>query len=946
MGYETIRPAAYVPDPATGPFIGLFHTLAFPAQWRQPILDLCQHGRRNPEPYKQVPIGRLNAAIRAVAPDLVSVAERATLDDGKPWLYTDGDYPISVIGSLILSWLQTIQPAAGAFPHLQETYRRLDLKSLHWDAQAVDLSEQALTDGGTADPAAHLYRLLPEVLAARIEELGQREPYEYYGTQVSFRRVATGQGAELMSWPPSEYRPKAAKGRTARPWHFSAIIGITLQTVPFSPVPRIHLSTGIRRWVRGSLYIPDARGVTTYLLADGPWLADTERSARFAAAKIVWNKKERKPAWAVNGPEGILSRLTGVREFPDPDLLTEEAETWIDGRGGVTAAVTHHTTMGAHGVKPGLMPTERQRLTQWAAKALLPSLRPVADLERSDRKPKPRRVLKKLPSIPQPNADPEKAPDPANVARIIERRAEITASNARLRRERLGSAIGNSRVLTCHVLYQTDAVRDELVGAAERHLELRPFRADSSSPSTWVWRAPEVEVRIHALPLSALGAPLGAGTAPRRGSGHESAVDERRAAVREFLKALPDASQVVLVELDGKKSFRPRTDPKGAIRLGCADADRVSQFITPDRKAEPPADTEAAAEDENDKEGSLAHRADSAWADALRQVGTSFVPRHALGSTAIPEALNQLAFWIVRRNTGEASRNKQFTPVAVLIRPDQDTIMGRTPEMQTWVPYPALLKGLTGQVRGAELKTAEQQKAETARFVRQILYNLRGEPTVALVHAQNMRSRWEWVSNNRVIADKIQVGNGPVQELVLHGKNLRLIRLRDGDRNETPQWWAPDGDELAGQATGLWQEPDAGPASRVFYATTEKPGTHQDKLRDDTKLTPHFNAKAGKPVTNWARSAWNPTLLEITVAGCTADDDPEAWAMFAQQQRFADDYRDALKLPLVLHLAELAHEYALPYDTVDTEDPEIREQEENYEESGDPIAREDQQDPE
>jgi hypothetical protein len=247
------------------------------------------------------------------------------------------------------------------------------------------------------------------------------------------------------------------------------------------------------------------------------------------------------------------------------------------------------------------------------------------------------------------------------------------------------------------------------------------------------------------------------------------------------------------------------------------------------------------------------------------------------------------------------------------------------------VPYPSLLKGLTGQVRGSELKTADQQKAETARFIRQVLYNLRGEPTVTLVHAQNMRSRWEWTSNNRIVPDKIQVGNGPVQELALHGSDLRLIRVRDaGDRNETPQWWAPEDDELAGLATGLWQEPGADPASRVFYATTEKPGTHQDKMRDDTKLTPHFNAKAGKPVTNWTRSAWNPTLLEITVAGCTPDDDPEAWAMFAQQQRFADDYRDALKLPLVLHLAELAHEYALPYAD------ETPGRAENDEESGDP----------
>lgn len=35
--------------------------------------------------------------------------------------------------------------------------------------------------------------------------------------------------------------------------------------------------------------------------------------------------------------------------------------------------------------------------------------------------------------------------------------------------------------------------------------------------------------------------------------------------------------------------------------------------------------------------------------------------------------------------------------------------------------------------------------------------------------------------------------------------------------------------------------------------------------------------------------------------------------MHAHQQRFADGYKAALKFPLVLHLAEIACEYALPY---------------------------------
>src|SRR5690606_15610784 len=91
-------------------------------------------------------------------------------------------------------------------------------------------------------------------------------------------------------------------------------------------------------------------------------------------------------------------------------------------------------------------------------------------------------------------------------------------------------------------------------------------------------------------------------------------------------------------------------------------------------------------------------RAAAAWADGLRQLGMRLIPTHTVGDT-IPEDLNQLAFWLVKRQvTGETGR-AQFTPVAVLIRPGRKGILGRTPDMTEWVPYPQLLIALTGQVR-------------------------------------------------------------------------------------------------------------------------------------------------------------------------------------------------------------------------------------------------------
>ena len=284
-----------------------------------------------------------------------------------------------MLQSLIVSWLHTRQPSPDAYQVLTQAVEALDLEFLRWQLMSIDLTEQTLTTGGTADPGRHIYRLLPEVLAARIEKL---PAYEYCGRQVTFRRVATADGAELMSWP----RP---------------------------------------------------------------------------------------------------------------------------------------------------------------------------------------------------------------------------------RRGHLARAAGGDQVLCCHLLYQTEPVRDALIDAAEQSLDLVGYRVVAPE-GTWGWQTPELEVRIHARELGVHGGPLGAGIPPRRGGQTQQAIEDRRRNVRDFVAGLPGDSRVVFVELDGKKAFRRRTtDPKFAIRLGCADAGRVSQFITPERSAGE--GQEADAQEADKEESTLEHRAAAAW---------------------------------------------------------------------------------------------------------------------------------------------------------------------------------------------------------------------------------------------------------------------------------------------------------------------------------------------
>jgi hypothetical protein len=51
--------------------------------------------------------------------------------------------------------------------------------------------------------------------------------------------------------------------------------------------------------------------------------------------------------------------------------------------------------------------------------------------------------------------------------------------------------------------------------------------------------------------------------------------------------------------------------------------------------------------------------------------------------------------------------------------------------------------------------------------------------------------------------------------------------------------------------------------------------------------------------------------MEIAVLACGEDTNPEALAALTHQLRISPDHRDALELPVPLHLASLAAEYML-----------------------------------
>ncbi|AZM78025.1 DUF3893 domain-containing protein [Streptomyces sp. KPB2] len=925
--YQYNRPAAYLPDPVQGPFVVPMHALSLPSHWEEPLLRLYHGGmaKEQAQRRRRVPTAAFNQLLRATAPDIVAIDSTARFGSENPWLYCQEAYPTAVTNLYLAAWLRSLQrdtedPESAAL--LTGCFRDLDTAALGWQPGAVDLLEQKLSPAGTAVPAPHVYRLLPDVLAERI---ARQAPYEHHGRQLSFRQVAgrtgaRGQGsggAELMS-DLIEYVPaRRAGGGDGKPAYYAATLRITVRTVPFSPVPRVHLAAGVRRFVTGKVYMPYGKGVSAYLLPDGSLVHDGPQSQRFAVAMLEW--KNGTTNWRQGGAEGMLARISALDALPSPDRLVKEADHWIHGRDGIQIAVGHQAAMGRHAIGTGLMPSERRRLIEWAEQAIAPEFVPVPRLKRSAYTRPPGKQLKKLPSVPK---NKEKK-DPEELAAIMEERELNAAHNAKVLRARLAEAL-EGEDLTAVVLHQNDVIRDQMIRAAESSLGLAAHRR-AQGPETWVWEAEELTVRLHALPLGALGAPLGGDNVPRRGREHDKAIEERRTGVARAMTTLREAvpgARLAFVELDGRDAFRHarrRADPKHAIRLGCADAGLVTQFIRP---PDPDDDAEEALTD-------AGLRAAAAWSDGLRQTGVRLVPRHALGDELIPPNLSQVAFHLVERRVDSPTGKQQFTPIAVLIRPGAKCVLGKSVDMHTWVPYPELLKSLTGRVEGR--RNSAEQSALTAAFVKKTLAQLRSAPTLVLVHAQDVRKRWPWLKNDGLERDRLGLDGGPVQRIGLYGKQLRIVRVADGSRDETAQCWAEgeelhpelDGRQSAGIAMGLWRPQAQGDSDRVFYSTIGKSGTQSKLTNDDAKLTPHTNPSgknAYRPTTN----AWNPDLLELTAACLQPGDDAEAWAVFVHQQRFSEDYRagrDGLALPLILHLARLADDYALPHEVDDALDP-------------------------
>ncbi|MGX1808347.1 pPIWI_RE module domain-containing protein [Nocardia sp. NPDC055321] len=981
FSYQNIRRAAYRLDSDATQWTGDYRALPFPEHARESLLKLCNHGRdeNGGTLYRTVPTYRLDGVLQSLAPDLV-VRSRSTAFSGPGappgdfWLYVPADLPdplpTRTMHQLFAAWLTDLgrpagRPAASSRRQdlLLETLAELEASPPLWQPVHVDLLGCPVSEGGTAAPASRQYQLATDALARRITAL---DPYDFGIGTLRFRAVPRGprqRGAELMSQP----IPQDVKGKT---WWFSITINISLHTVPWEPLPRLHLHTGVRRWAThpradtGKLRLPFGRATSVYLRPTVPWLPGAPTSERYAVARLNYNREAQAIDWQENGPAGILRRLTLSQSFPDPEQLLSAPEQWLNGS-GVRGAVVYSNQMGVHGIGSGLMSHQRSVITEWAEQALPDGLVRTELLSRSA-------VGTSKPANARPAA--ERAEE---IRAAHARRGALAAAVVRMRSADLEAVLDGPPVFEARLLWQTATSRRaaitglaEILGLEEKNgaptfddgsPQVVEAVFDTAGPGNAVvyeWRTPELIVRLRCLPLSrGLADKLALDPKVRpRSVALTAAIARRRGELAKFLSddgSDPGSPTLALVEIAHRSTFRPATtDPKFVMRLGCADAGVLTQFVVV------PSNAKGVKTEKN-----VDHRVRSGWLDALRQFGVRVLPEHTLGGS-LPEDLRYAAIWMVKRRKDGPTRLPLHLPVAVLMTPMPDDsgrvqVQGWDDDTKSWTPYPKFLLGLVkkAEVSGVEVsagqwitsvdwrKNMDQQRKETASFLQRVLFSLRDQSTVLIAHSQNSRQHWPWLQDGNTVVDLIKTGHAPPATL---DPNLRLVRIRGGAGRETPQWWGtgrPDG--INGLPAGLWKLPTTtGADLRVFYSTTEKASQFKKSAVSANRLAPRAMAGSGN---NWTidadKPAWNPSLVEIAVFGChptaeenNAGDDPEALALAMHQLRQAPDYLDALSLPLPLHLAGLAQAYVLPMLATDEDfdDPDIENENDTISDDLDP----------
>jgi hypothetical protein len=874
--YNQLRPVAFRLNPDIRALPYYFYALQFPEHWKEVLTTVQAELKGRPRDRVRLPIASLNRALRALVPDLIHINKRAEKFGSGSWLYSKVPIDPRALHLIVRAWVEA-ELVTDSGPEQRWVLDELQTEALQWTRESVDLVVWDTESNGTAKWHDQSFRMLPDLMSTELCE--EEIAFDFGPEPLRFRRapLEPGQaGTELISWPPRQFPDHRGQA-----WFFSIIVTLTVQTVPLQPFPVIHCDLGVRRWLSQTTFIPGGE-TSVYLLTGVPWIKGLHYSRSFQVATLRWErvsspKREygQSPfrlTWA-NKLAPILAHLRSPQPFPSPEALAEDPVSSLNPHGQTSAAVVYHNRMRAdHGVGPGLMPGDRCPLAEQFAECLAPNLRFTEPLPRVKQY---RGVKFPNPFFERPKVDAPSAPH-----------EELCAE----RRYIIGQSVGNR--LTLEIWYQSSSVRKALIRTICEHLG----QPQAVMEASYTWDTPEISLSLLLQPLGPMGSELNpnpkiSNFAERR----RQAITQRVEAVKTQLSTSGRDTGFVgaLIELSGADEFDADTDPKLALRLGLAHVKRLTQFITPGDK------------------GSLDYRTKASFLDLLRQLGAQAAPP-PLTIEGLPASLNYVGLWLIKQNRfNSLTGTRAIIPAFVYMNSATTEIKATAPGLEGWLSYPeALLAMAQAQSYGFEYRD------QVLNFIEQTLKRdiKPMADTLLVCHAQNMQGTWHWLANKNFTPDQLAFGNKP-PEPITNWPGLRVVRVRDSNSHQTPEWYAQNEGEF-GFSTGLFEM-----GERVFASTYNKPAQFRRLSPRLSKGGDWIVPRTGKQYASFPEAyAWNPGLFELAVIAHQPGDVPWPWAAVTHALRQAAfHYDEATASPAPLHLAKQIKEYALVVSEGDQE---------------------------
>lgn len=850
MVFNELRTLAFKIAPEVKTLPHQFVTLSIPEDLKQLLRkELAVALNRDVEKTRPR-ISVLNRAVRMLVPDLISITRNADEATVRPWLYGYGEEPASPLAmqQVIRSWIYTAFPPQMSDANRYALASKIAIGSLAWRRQTVDLARWETAANGTAKQlraeSVDRFVLLPDLLAAR---LCQSDVELSWGThRLRFRRCPTApgrSGAELISWPPLVY-----EGREKRLWPYSIVLTLTLQTVAFQPFPELHCDIGIRRWAGPPInYLPGGKETSVYLLDSVPWIEGIHHSNSFQVAPIAWQRipkaeqKDGGPVYRMTWNSDLVKLLDHLRardRFPDPQELVHLPGIYLRDDGKPSAAIVYRNGIDpAHEIGPGLMPIDRHHFAEQIREIFAPDLVFIDP-------PRRRKYQVAIPENPfiQKLDEDEEQDEPA---------LEEEASPNVLAERRLAIANATSRHLTIGIWYQSDMIRQALLRALHTLLGY-PLVFEE----TYTWVTDQLILTVQTRPLGSIGDSLEV----KSGSGGRGREEERwRAAILqridEVAATVPVAGEraAALIELDLAEVFRG-ADPKYALRIGFAQKNWLTQFITPYKENKRLLEKQRRTE-----EARMMHRATAAVRDLLRQCGVLGVQPQVLNKARaahpiIPDPLHYLGVWLIKQYAASSHTHiPQMLPLVVHMASDTREVFVKARGFTDWLSYPDTLLALAnGQAQGV------RKPREALPFIMDTLN--RFIPIVAHVilfyHAQNFRSVWTWLTNENITKELPP----PFSKY----KHIRIVRIRAGE-HETPEWYAQSEEIPYGFAKGIFT---LGQSGHIFASIREKPPTTQNLSKELSKGMSRTKTDKEGTITNIAPNptvaAWNPGIVEVS----------------------------------------------------------------------------------